>query len=130
MSSKELTLTAKEELFVMALLDNGGNVREAAKVAGYADVNYGYAVRKRLAKYIAQGVKDFLTVNGAARAANGLINMMDEDNPNPVKLNTYKDILDRTGVKHHEEQQQPSVKQNIFILPEKEYKVIIDNNEQ
>lgn len=127
--SKELTLTDREELFINILFETGGDARKAAELAGYADVNYGYVLRKRLAKEIAAATKDYLTFS-SPRAAHKLVSLMDEENPNPVHLNTLRDILDRTGVKHIEEQIQPTIKANIFILPEKQYKTIDqDGNE-
>lgn len=119
MSSKELTLTDREQSFIDHLLDNGGNAREAAELAGYShSEQYGYKLRRRLAKEIAEATQQYLAFN-APRAAKKLIDTMTDENPNPTQFAAAKDILDRAGTKVKEEVAQVNVKANIFILPEK-----------
>jgi len=118
--SKELTtINEKEQLFIENLLDNGGNVQKAAIDAGYKYAqSYGYVLRKRLAKEIAEATQQFLAFHGP-KAAHKVISLMDAEMPNPTHLAAARDILDRGGVKTPEETNQINVKANIFILPEK-----------
>lgn len=117
--SKELVLSNREQLFIDNLLDNGGNVRRAAADAGYsAPEQYGYVLRKRLAKEIAEATQQWLAFHGP-KAAHKVVDLMDSEMPNPIHLAAAKDILDRSGAKAKEEIQEVHVKANIFILPEK-----------
>ena len=124
--SKEIALTNKEEAFIEHLFETGGKIKLAAELAGYKHAEtYGYVLRKRLAKEIAEAAQHYLSFN-APRAAKKIVDTMDEDNPNPIQFAAAKDILDRAGAKPKpEEVAQVSVKANIFILPEK--KLISDN---
>lgn len=117
--AKEIALTDREQLFIDNLLENGGKVQLAAEAAGYSmPAQYGYVLRKRLAKEIAEATQQWLAFHGP-KAAQKVIDTMDAEMPNPLQLAAAKDILDRAGVKVKEEVQQVSVKANIFILPEK-----------
>ena len=117
--ANELALNAREQNFVENLLNNGGNVQQAAKDAGYEHPqSYGYVLRKRLAKEIAEATQQYLAFHGP-KAAHKVISLMDDEMPNPIHLAAAKDILDRSGVKTPDQTNQISVKANIFILPEK-----------
>ncbi len=116
---KELVINDQEQLFIDHLLDNGGNVRQAARDAGYGTPDkYGYVLRKRLSKEIAEATQQFLAFHGP-KAAHKIIDTMDAEMPNPIQLAAAKDILDRAGVKTKDDSTQVNVKANIFILPEK-----------
>jgi hypothetical protein len=117
--SKEVTISNQEQLFIDLLLENGGKVPQAAADAGYSHPkSYGYVLRRRLAKEIAEATQQWLAFHGP-KAAHKIVDMMDSDMPNPVHLNAARDVLDRAGIKPKEEVQQVNVKANIFILPEK-----------
>lgn len=117
--SKEIALSDREERFIENLLDNGGNVRQAAIDAGYENANsYAYVLRKRLAKEIGEATQQYLAFHGP-KAAHKVISLMDEEMPNPVHLAAAKDILDRAGAKVPDESGISVGKANIFILPEK-----------
>jgi len=117
--SKDIALNNQEQVFIENLLENGGNVRQAAKDAGYKNVNsYGYILRRRLAKEIAEATQHYIAMH-APKAAHKVISMLDDEMPNPVHLTAAKDILDRAGAKVPDENSQVNVRANIFILPEK-----------
>lgn len=131
MSSKEVILNDREELFIQLLVENGGKVKDAAEEAGY-DHKYAYVVRKRLAKYIAEAAQQYLSIQ-SVKAAKKIIDIMDEEMPNAIQLQAAQAVLDRAGVikKDMNEGQINVQKANIFILPEKresEQVLVIDNN--
>lgn len=115
--SKELVVSDQDQLFIDTLLDNGGNVKQAAVASGH-HASYGYIMRKRLASEIAEATQHYLAFHGP-KAAHKIIGIMDDEMPNPVQLAAARDILDRAGIKTKDEGQQVNVKANIFILPEK-----------
>lgn len=118
MSNKEIVLLDKEKDFIDLIIRYRGNVQKAAEEAGYASL-YGYALRKRLAKYIAEATQEFIAME-SIRAAHVVLDNMDKEFPNPIHLAAAKDILDRAGVKAAKEEEEKAViRANIFILPEK-----------
>lgn len=125
--SKEIILSDREEAFVHALVSSGGDVAAAEDAGGYAK-GYGYLVRKRLARPIAEAAQEYLSMH-SVRAAKKVIDTMDAEMPNPVQLSAAQAVLDRAGVVRRtleEEQVGPTIKANIFILPEKRYAEVID----
>lgn len=118
--ANEVALTPREELFIELLVENGGKVKEAAEEAGYADTKYGYAVRKRLAKQIAEAAQHYMAIQ-SVKAAKRVVDTMDDEMPNPTKLAAAIAVLDRAGVikKDPNDGGMNIQKANIFILPEK-----------
>ena len=123
--SKELVLSDREQAFIEALIKNGGKLQEAAEAANYHPM-YAYRLRDRLAEYIPELTKNFLAFN-SLKAAKHIVDSIDNENPNPVRLNAARDVLDRANVKAKEENNQPTIKANIFILPEKREIKVIDH---
>lgn len=116
----EIVLSDKEELFINALLDNGGNIRAAARDSNY-NQDYGYVLYKRLAKHIAEAAQEYLAMH-SVRAARVTIDQMEAEVPNPVRLAAAQAVLDRAGVTKQNfqpKEEGPTIKANIFILPEK-----------
>lgn len=122
--SKELTISDHDQQFIDLLFENGGNAAEAARTLGHAST-YGYLLKKKLAKHIAEATKQYLALH-APKAANRVVEMMTQEMPNPTHLAAAKEILDRSGVKEKEETQQQVIRPNIFILPEKREIKVID----
>lgn len=119
MKSKEVALTAKENGFIEALLDSGGDLQEAAAKSGYS-ATYVYQLRDRLSKHIIEATKKYIAMN-SLRAAVKMVNSIDSDAPlSPLQQAAAKDIMDRAGIKHQEEVVVAAVKANIFILPDKQ----------
>lgn len=117
MSKDVAPLTDKQQMFVDALVSNGGKVKEAAEVAGI-HWQYGYTLKKELARHIAEAAQAYLSLH-AVKAVQKVIETMDAEMPNPVQLNAANSILDRAGVKAVQEEEKATIKANIFILPEK-----------
>lgn len=116
--SKELALTPNQQNFIDMLIACDGNVAEAAREVGISDT-YGYVLKNKLAKHIAEAAQQYLASH-AISSAKKLIEMQDKEMPNPVHLNAINSVLDRAGVKYvSEEDKGPTIKANIFILPEK-----------
>lgn len=115
--SKEVALSDKEQSFVDLVIETRGNVQLAALQAGYCK-EYGYVLRKKLANHIADAAQEFLSMQ-AVKAAFVVVDHMDNEMPNPIHLAAAKDVLDRSGVKRVQDEVQPTIKANIFILPEK-----------
>ena len=116
--AKELELTDREQKFVDLVIEYEGDFLQAAKECEYAG-NYVYKLRKRLAKHIAEAAQQYIAIH-SPKAAKGLVGLMDDELPNPVRLNVYNSILDRAGAKPIADQEvAPTIKANIFILPEK-----------
>lgn len=134
MAKKELVLTEKEQNFISALMENGGNLQDAAEAAGY-NRRYVYELRKRLSREIAEAALHYMSLK-SIRAAHHVVEVMEgtgeEEIPNLIRFQAAKDILDRCGVKYIEPTEAPQqvvVRPNIFILPEKkETSITIDND--
>lgn len=114
MSSTELT--TQEENFIDLLLD-GNSVSKAASTAGYSAV-YGYTLKKKLSKFIVEAAQDYLALH-AIKAAKHAVDVLEDDMPNPIKLQAAWGILDRVGVIKKDNTPITTIKANIFILPEK-----------
>lgn len=123
--AKEVVLSEREEAFVDALVESGGNIQHASEVSGYAP-KYCYLLKNKFAKQVAEATQIYLTLH-APKAAKHVIDTLSEPVPNPIRLNAARDILDRAGVKPMvEEEEKQVIKANIFILPEKKYAEIIE----
>lgn len=127
--SNEVALTEKQENFIQALVENGGNVRAAAEQSGIT-LQYAYIVKSKLAERIAEATMGYLALS-APRAARKIVDSVTAEMPNPINLSAAKDVLDRIGVRPRtEEVEKPIIKQNIFILPEKRPLQMIDIPEE
>lgn len=129
MANELAPLNSQEEIFIDALLHNGGNIKKAGEVAGYAD-HYCYLLRKRLTKHIIEATQDYFAVN-APKAAHRVVESIDAEMPNANNLNAALALLDRVGIikKDLTAEQGPKIQANIFILPAKEQYTIIDHVE-
>lgn len=110
-------LNETDSKFIDLLLENDGNVAATTRAMGIC-APYGYVLKKKLARHIAEAAQNYLAAH-AVKAAKKVVDTMDETMPNPVQLQAANSILDRTGVKYVEEEKVIVVKPNIFILPEK-----------
>lgn len=119
-------LEEREEKFIEYLVWEGMLPQEAAAEAGYA-ANYGYALKKRLAKHIVAETEHYLALH-APKAARKMVDSIDNEMPNPVNLSAAKEVLDRVGVTRKDHIETTTIKANIFILPEKK-PTIIDHEE-
>ena len=122
--NKELTL--KQKTFLDSLIECGGNAKQAAEPAGYAEGSY-TSVVKSLKKEILDIAEGILAQN-APKAAMKLVNIMDSDQPIPqasIRLQAAQTLLDRVGISKTDKINVNVEGSNgIFILPAKSETVI------
>jgi len=100
----ETGLTAKQEALVEHLVANGGTIKEAAQVAGYAEGETGrVSASKALAlphvqSYMMQRVRDELGAK-ATMALHQVTRLSSTAKSEYVQLEASKDLLDRAGLK-------------------------------
>ena len=100
----ETGLTAKQEALVEHLVANGGTVKEAAKIAGYAEGESGrVSASKALAlphvqSYMMERMRQEIGVK-ATLAAHQVTRLAMTAKSEYVQLEASKDILDRAGLK-------------------------------
>ena len=104
LKNTETGLTEKQTALVEHLVSNGGTIKDAAHVAGYAEGETGrVSASKALAKphveaYIMQIVRDEIGVK-ATLAAHQVARLATTAKSEYVQLEASKDILDRAGLK-------------------------------
>ena len=104
LKNSETGMTAKQEALVEHLVANGGTVKDAAQVAGYADGESGrVSASKALAlphvqAYMMQRVRDELGVK-ATLAVHQVAKLSMSAKSEYVQLEASRDILDRAGLK-------------------------------
>ena len=121
---KELTL--KQKTFLDNLVDCGGNAKQAAELAGYAEGSY-TSVVKSLKKEILD-ISEGILAQNAPKAAMKLVNILDSDQPIPqanIRLQAAQTLLDRVGiVKTDKLNLNVEGSNGIFILPAKSETII------
>ena len=123
----EKQLTTKQQSFLDNLTRCGGDVKEAAELAGYAEGTH-YAVVKSLKSEILDMASNIMAQN-APKAASKLVQIMDSPEPIPqanMRIQAAQQILDRVGLGKTE---RLDVNVNsgggLFVIPAKK-EVIID----
>jgi len=120
-------LTVKQQTFLDHLVETGGDPKEAAKLAGYAE-NGHWQVVQALKNEIIELASNILA-QSAPKAAMKLVDVMESDNLIPqanIRLQAAQTILDRTGLGKQERMDvNHKVEGGLFILPAKE-EIIID----
>ena len=121
---KELTL--KQKTFLDNLVDCGGNAKQAAELAGYAEGSY-TSVVKSLKKEILD-ISEGILAQNAPKAALKLVNIMDSEEPIPqanIRLQAVQTLLDRVGLSKTDKLNLNVEGSNgIFILPAKSETII------
>lgn len=122
MSNKRSEPTEPKQIeFFTNLIDNGGNVPQAAEAAGYSKT-HAYHLAKKYQNYLLDKVQGHIYLS-AVKAAKTLIDGLDEDGKVPnakVRIDSAKDILDRSGiVKTEKSEIKVDSPNGIFILPAK-----------
>ena len=119
-------LTVKQKTFLDSLVNCGGNAKQAAELAGYAEGSY-TSVVKSLKKEILDIAEGILAQN-APKAAMKLVNIMENDQPIPqasIRLQAAQTLLDRVGISKTDKINVNVEGSNgIFILPAKSETVI------
>ncbi len=119
---QERELTDKQQKFLGYLIQTGGDPKEAAELAGYAEGSY-FQVIKSLKNEIIELASQILA-QSAPQAAMKLVDVMNTDDPMPqanVRLQAAQTILDRTGL-GKQDRIDVSVETDggsLFILPAK-----------
>ena len=119
-------LTVKQQGFLDHLVDTGGDPREAAVLAGYAE-NGHWQVAHALKNEIIELASNILA-QSAPKAAMKLVDIMDSNTPIPqasVRIQAAQTILDRIGLgKKDTLDVNHKVEGGLFILPAKEEIII------
>tara|TARA_B100000287_G_scaffold435493_1_gene504101 strand:+ start:4255 stop:4650 length:396 start_codon:yes stop_codon:yes gene_type:complete len=119
-------LTVKQKTFLDSLIECGGNAKQAAAIAGYAEGSY-TSVVKSLKKEILD-ISEGILAQNAPKAALKLVNIMDSDQPIPqasIRLQAAQTLLDRVGISKTDKLNLNVEGSNgIFILPAKQETVI------
>ena len=124
MMKKELTV--KQQGFLDHLVNTGGDPKEAAVLAGYAE-NGHWQVAHALKNEIIELASNILA-QSAPKAAMKLVAIMDSNTPIPqasVRIQAAQTILDRIGLgKKDTLDVSHKVEGGLFILPAKEEIII------
>ena len=119
-------LTTKQQEFLDNIIPCGGNLRQAAEIAGYAPGSY-TTIAKDLRKEIIELAENVMAFN-APQAAVKVVEMITSDTPVPqanVRLQAAQTLLDRVGLgKKDKLEVDVQNSQGLFILPAKEMNVI------
>ena len=119
-------LTVKQKSFLDSLVECGGNAKQAAAIAGYAEGSY-TSVVKSLKKEILD-ISEGILAQNAPKAAMKLVNIMDSDEPIPqanIRLQAVQTLLDRVGLSKTDKLNLNVEGSNgIFILPAKSETII------
>ena len=119
-------LTTKQQAFLDNIIPCGGNLRQAAEIAGYAPGSY-TTIAKDLRKEIIELAENVMAFN-APQAAVKVVEMITSDTPVPqanVRLQAAQTLLDRVGLgKKDKLEVDVQGSQGLFILPAKEMHVI------
>jgi hypothetical protein len=119
-------LTTKQQIFLENIIPCGGNLKQAAEIAGYAPGSY-TTIAKDLRKEIIELAENVMAFN-APQAAMKVVEMVTSDAPVPqanVRLQAAQTLLDRVGLgKKDKLEVDVQGSQGLFILPAKEMNVI------
>ena len=126
-NSRKPALTEKQEVFLDALFDNGGNIRAAAEVAGYAVGSIKW-LKDRLADEIIDRTKTVLA-GQSLKAANKLASLVDAPDitrGDDLRMKAAESILNRVGLGRQETlNHNVQAVHGVVLLPPKK-EVVID----
>mgnify|MGYP001364477224 FL=1 len=121
-------LTPKQEAFIDALIENGGNVSQAMKLAGYEPTSRTWLVNS-VSSEIVERTQNYLAAHGM-KAANNLITALDEDGTTPkgeLRLKAAESLLNRIGIGSRETiDHNVTAIHGVVLLPNKQDEKIID----
>ena len=121
-------LTPKQEAFIESLIENGGNVSQAMKVAGYEPTSRTWLVSS-VSSEIVERTQNYLAAHGM-KAANNLITALDEDGTTPkgeLRLKAAESLLNRIGIGSRETiDHNVTAIHGVVLLPNKQDEKIID----
>ena len=121
-------LTEKQELFVSALIRNGGSVPQAMKTAGYEPTSRSWLVNS-VSNEIVDRTQNYLATHGM-KAATNLINALDEDGTTPkgdLRLKAAESLLNRIGIGSRETvDHNVTALHGVVLLPNKQEEIILE----
>ena len=121
-------LTPKQEAFIDALIQNGGNVSQAMRTAGYEQTSRAWLV-KSVSEEIVERTQNYLAAHGM-KAASNLITALDEDGTTPkgeLRLKAAESLLNRIGIGSRETvDHNVTAMHGVVLLPNKQEEKIID----
>ena len=121
-------LTPKQEAFIDALIQNGGNVSQAMRTAGYEQTSRAWLV-KSVSEEIVERTQNYLAAHGM-KAASNLITALDEDGTTPkgeLRLKAAESLLNRIGIGSRETvDHNVTAMHGVVILPNKQDEKIIN----
>ena len=121
-------LTPKQEAFIDALIQNGGNVSQAMKTAGYEPTSRTLLVNS-VSSEIVERTQNYLAAHGM-KAANNLITALDEDGTTPkgeLRLKAAESLLNRIGIGSRETvDHNVTAMHGVVLLPNKQDEKIVD----
>ena len=121
-------LTPKQEAFIDALIQNGGNVSQAMRTAGYEQTSRAWLV-KSVSEEIVERTQNYLAAHGM-KAASNLITALDEDGTTPkgeLRLKAAESLLNRIGIGSRETvDHNVTAMHGVVILPNKQEEKIIE----
>ena len=101
--AKKPALTDKQEQFLDLLFENGGNVRQAAELAGYSSGSVAW-LKDRLADEIIERTKTMLASHSlqAANKLASLVTAIDIERGDDLRMRAAESILNRVGIAKQE----------------------------
>ena len=122
-------LTEKQEMFIEALFDNGGNISKAMKVAEYTPGSRAWLVSS-VSNEIVERTQKYLATHGV-KAAQNIINALDEDGTTPkgeLRLKAAESLLNRIGIGSRETvDHNITALHGVVLLPNKKEEVVLEN---
>jgi len=126
-NNRKPALTDKQETFLDALFENGGNLTAAAEVAGYSKGSVAW-LRDRLADEIVERTRSLLAGH-SLKAANKIASLVDNpdiERGDDLRMKAAESILNRVGLgKQETMNHNVTAVHGVVLLPPKK-EVIID----
>lgn len=126
-NSRKPALTDKQEAFLDALFENGGNLTAAAEVAGYSKGSTAW-LRDRLADEIVERTRSLLAGH-SLKAANKIASLVDShdiERGDELRMKAAEAVLNRVGLgKQETMNHNVTAVHGVVLLPPKK-EVVID----
>lgn len=127
LNNRKPALTDKQETFLDALFENGGNLTAAAEVAGYSKGSVAW-LRDRLADEIVERTRSLLAGH-SLKAANKIASLVDNpdiERGDDLRMKAAESILNRVGLgKQETMNHNVTAVHGVVLLPPKK-EVVID----
>ena len=111
-----------------ALIENGGNISQAIRKAGYKDTSRAWLVDS-VASQIVERTQRYLATHGM-KAASNLISALDEDGTTPkgdIRLKAAESLLNRIGIGSREiVDHNVTALHGVVLLPNKLEEVVVE----